>query len=159
MVVDIIFNMENLFNVFQIGIDQYVNGTDDFGSVLDDPDAYFGTEILDPENLYNAGTTGELPPFQQNVDNFINDPSISTFIGIIPGVGGTYQTAIDAVDNVVDLPTWLTGDNGVEGSIFDNPFQPENTEEEITFTEEPPVITPPPTTDQPVEEDDCCCCC
>ena len=158
--------MGNIWDVLGTVIDYSINGASDFGEVLDDPDAYFGVELTDPENLWNAYYNGELPPFQENISEFINNPSVSTAAGIIPGVGGTIQTGIEVANDLFNVPDWVTGDNDPKPSVFDNAFDNENSEEEVIFEsdpveEEPPVIVPPsPTPPVPVtEEDNCCCCC
>lgn len=83
----------------------------DFGSFADDPDAYFGVELLDPGNALDFVLTGgDLPPFPQEVLDFTNDPSLSGLVGLVPGVGVVAQSGLNVLDDLIPgLPGWVTG--------------------------------------------------
>lgn len=113
----------------------------DFGSFLDDPDAYFGLEIFDPGNALDYVLTGgDLPPFQQAVLDFTNDPSLSGLVGLVPGVGVTAQSWLNVADNLIPgIPGWVTGGTNP------NP--------------DPSVVPMTPTVTQTPPKKQCQCCC
>lgn len=128
----------------------YVGGAAgaDFGAAMDDPEEYFGANPVDPEGLYELGTTGELPTFQQEVVDLVNNPSVSGLFGLIPGVGVTIQSGFNVIDDIVDTPDWFAGGQ--------NAFDSENVEEEITFGVPEPV---PPEQSTPTDTTTVQCCC
>lgn len=55
-----------------------------------------------------------------DVQNFFNDPSLETFVGLGPNSNNVYSGIIDAVDFAVDLPGWV----GTDGDVNDNTYNP-----------------------------------
>ena len=111
----------------------------DIGALIDDPWGYFGLDIFTPEGsldtVLDYVATGELPEFPNEVLGFINDPTVTGGLGLIPGVGTTIDTGLTVLDDVVDLPDWVAG--GADAS-------------------KPPSVSKPETLQHPVK---CCCCC
>jgi len=148
----IILKMGGILDVLGEVIGIYVNGEygADMGDMIGDPDAYFGLELLDPENLLEFVATGDLPTFPQEVLDFVKDPSVSGFVGLPPG-GVGYQSVLNVIDDIVDTPSWFAGG--------ENAFDYENEEEEIVFGVEEETRPPVPPDDTVMAVDGDCCCC
>lgn len=77
------------------------------GVGFDDVGEFIGVDIpeLFTEDIVNG------------VTNVINDPSLETVLGVLPGVPNVYETAIDGIDLATDLPDWVgTDGNQNEGA-------------------------------------------
>lgn len=148
----IIYKMGGILDALGEVIGIYVTGEygADIGDMIDDPEDYFGLGVLDPENpenLINFVETGELPPFLQEISDFVKDPSVYGLVGLIPG-GVNYQAVLNIIDDIVDTPSWFAGG--------ENAFDYENKEEEIVFGVEEET---PDDTVMAVDGDCCCCEC